>query len=69
MKNIIDEGDELVSVKLIEKNKLEENIENKKRKPVYSGYDDSEFGTGNSFFFLFYFIILLHNVIFFFFHL
>jgi hypothetical protein len=41
-----DEGDELVNVNLMDTEKTRENIENRKKKPVYQGYDDDEFETG-----------------------
>ena len=37
------EGDELQSTAIAEKEKLRENLENRKHKSVYSGYDDEEF--------------------------
>ncbi|KAF9572069.1 hypothetical protein EC968_010400 [Mortierella alpina] len=43
-----EEGDELINIQLAEKQKLEKNLENKKKKnrPVYSAYDDDEFDSG-----------------------
>ncbi|KAG0212336.1 hypothetical protein BGX28_006480 [Mortierella sp. GBA30] len=43
-----EEGDELINIQLSEKQKLEKNLDNKKKKnrPVYSAYDDDEFATG-----------------------
>ncbi|CAG8494004.1 5653_t:CDS:10 [Diversispora eburnea] len=41
-----DEGDQLVSIQLEEQQRLKKNLENKKKKPVYSGYDDEEFNFG-----------------------
>jgi U4/U6.U5 tri-snRNP-associated protein 1 len=42
----VEEGDQLVSIQLEEKQKLKKNLENKKKKPVYTGYDDEEFNFG-----------------------
>jgi U4/U6.U5 tri-snRNP-associated protein 1 len=33
----------LESVQLAEKSRIEKNLENKKKRPVYTGYDDEEF--------------------------
>ncbi|RHZ86130.1 hypothetical protein Glove_54g37 [Diversispora epigaea] len=41
-----DEGDQLVSIQLEEQQRLKKNLENKKKKPVYTGYDDEEFNFG-----------------------
>ncbi|KTW31568.1 hypothetical protein T552_00206 [Pneumocystis carinii B80] len=41
-----DQGDELENIGLVEKEKLEKNLENKK-KFVYTGYDDDEFSEDN----------------------
>ncbi|CAO3569717.1 unnamed protein product [Mortierella alpina] len=43
-----EEGDELINIQLAEKQRLDKNLENKKKKnrPVYSAYDDDEFGSG-----------------------
>ncbi|KAF9428406.1 hypothetical protein BGZ94_002506 [Podila epigama] len=43
-----EEGDELINIQMSERERLEKNIENKKKKnrPVYSGFDDDEFVTG-----------------------
>ncbi|RIA92964.1 SART-1 protein [Glomus cerebriforme] len=41
-----EEGDQLVSVQLEEQQKLKKNLENKKKKPIYTGYDDEEFNFG-----------------------
>jgi hypothetical protein len=43
---IVEEGDQLVSVQLEEQQKLKKNLENKKKKPIYTGYDDEEFNFG-----------------------
>jgi len=40
-----DEGDELESIHMVAKNKLKENLELKKKKTIYSGVDDEEFGS------------------------
>ncbi|RKP23221.1 SART-1 protein [Syncephalis pseudoplumigaleata] len=40
-----EEGDQLESLQLAEKSKLERNLENKKKRPIYTGYDDEEFST------------------------
>ena len=42
----IEEGDQLVSIQLEERKKLKKNLENKKKKPIYTGYDDEEFNFG-----------------------
>lgn len=42
----VEEGDQLVSVQLEEQQKLKKNLENKKKKPIYTGYDDEEFNFG-----------------------
>ncbi|KAI7816915.1 SART-1 protein [Gamsiella multidivaricata] len=41
-------GDELINIQMSERERLEKNLENKKKKnrPVYSGYDDDEFLMG-----------------------
>ncbi|KAF9580935.1 hypothetical protein BGW38_002224 [Lunasporangiospora selenospora] len=41
-------GDELINVQMSEKQRLDKNLENKKKvnRPVYSGYDDEEFVLG-----------------------
>ena len=44
--NFIEEGDRLVSIQLEEKQRLKKNLENKKKKPLYTGYDDEEFLIG-----------------------
>ncbi|GBC04195.1 hypothetical protein RclHR1_05560015 [Rhizophagus clarus] len=41
-----EEGDQLISVQLEEQQKLQKNLENKKKKPIYTGYDDEEFNFG-----------------------
>ncbi|ORX94711.1 SART-1 protein [Basidiobolus meristosporus CBS 931.73] len=42
--NILEEnGDELSNIQLEEQEKLRQNIENKKKRPIYTGYDDEEF--------------------------
>ncbi|CAG8515278.1 7446_t:CDS:10 [Dentiscutata erythropus] len=41
-----EEGDQLVSIQLEEQQRLKKNLENKKKKPVYTGYDDEEFNFG-----------------------
>ncbi|CAG8500422.1 9989_t:CDS:2 [Paraglomus occultum] len=41
-----EEGDRLVSIQLEEKQRLKKNLENKKKKPLYTGYDDEEFLIG-----------------------
>lgn len=43
-----EEGDELINVDMSERERLEKNLENKKKKnrPVYSGLDDDEFTLG-----------------------
>ncbi|KAF9190905.1 hypothetical protein BGZ51_008054 [Haplosporangium sp. Z 767] len=43
-----EEGDELINIQMSEKQRLEKNLENlkKKNKPVYSGFDDDEFVLG-----------------------
>ncbi|KAG0051122.1 hypothetical protein BGZ83_004067 [Gryganskiella cystojenkinii] len=43
-----EEGDELINVQMSERERLEKNLENKKKKnrPVYSGFDDDEFVLG-----------------------
>ncbi|CAG8764014.1 1370_t:CDS:2, partial [Acaulospora morrowiae] len=41
-----EEGDQLISIQLEEQNRLKKNLENKKKKPVYTGYDDEEFNFG-----------------------
>ncbi|KAK9768601.1 hypothetical protein K7432_000663 [Basidiobolus ranarum] len=42
--NILEEeGDELTNIQLEEQEKLRQNIENKKKRPIYTGYDDEEF--------------------------
>lgn len=40
-----EEGDELINIQMSERERLEKNLENKKKKnrPVYSGFDDDEF--------------------------
>ena len=43
---IEEESDQLVSVQLEERQKLKKNLENKKKKPIYTGYDDEEFNFG-----------------------
>ncbi|KAI8603911.1 SART-1 protein [Dissophora ornata] len=44
-----EQGDELINIQMTEQERLEKNLENKKKKnrPVYSGYDDDEFVLGN----------------------
>ncbi|KAI9594173.1 SART-1 protein [Syncephalis fuscata] len=39
------EGDQLESIHLAEKSRLERNLENRKKRPIYTGYDDEEFST------------------------
>jgi len=46
VKLFIEEGDQLVSIQLEERQKLKKNLENKKKKPIYTGYDDEEFNFG-----------------------
>ncbi|CAG8728853.1 38843_t:CDS:10 [Gigaspora margarita] len=41
-----EEGDQLVSIQIEEQQRLKKNLENKKKKPVYTGYDDEEFNFG-----------------------
>lgn len=43
-----EEGDELINIQMTEQQRLEKNLENKKKKnrPVYSAYDDDEFTSG-----------------------
>ncbi|CAG8460709.1 22571_t:CDS:10 [Cetraspora pellucida] len=41
-----EEGDQLISIQLEEQQRLKKNLENKKKKPVYTGYDDEEFNFG-----------------------
>ncbi|KAF9099428.1 hypothetical protein BGX23_002446 [Mortierella sp. AD031] len=43
-----EEGDELINIQMTEQQRLEKNLENKKKKnrPVYSAYDDDEFTFG-----------------------
>ncbi|KAF9346395.1 hypothetical protein BGX26_002112 [Mortierella sp. AD094] len=43
-----EEGDELINIQMSEQQRLEKNLENKKKKnrPVYSGFDDDEFVLG-----------------------
>ncbi|KAF9921959.1 hypothetical protein FBU30_007986 [Linnemannia zychae] len=43
-----EEGDELINIQMSEQERLEKNLENKKKKnrPVYSAYDDDEFTFG-----------------------
>ncbi|CAG8585107.1 1902_t:CDS:10, partial [Racocetra fulgida] len=41
-----EDGDQLVSIQLEEQQRLKKNLENKKKKPVYTGYDDEEFNFG-----------------------
>ncbi|KAI1298503.1 hypothetical protein EDD11_006784 [Mortierella claussenii] len=43
-----EEGDELINVQMSDQQRLEKNLENKKKKnrPVYSGFDDDEFVGG-----------------------
>ncbi|KAI8360117.1 SART-1 protein [Mortierella sp. GBAus27b] len=42
-------GDELINIQMAEHDRLHKNIENKKKagRPVYTGYDDDEFVSGN----------------------
>ncbi|KAI8814202.1 SART-1 protein [Cladochytrium replicatum] len=42
-----EQGDELVSIALAEKEALAKNLENKTKKPGYVGYDDDEFNNPN----------------------
>ena len=59
-----DEGDELESIHMVAKNKLKENLELKKKKTIYSGVDDEEFGSDgciNPFLFFFFFSLLFHS--------
>ena len=38
-----EEGDQLESVQLAERSRLQHHLDNKKKRPVYTGYDDEEF--------------------------
>ncbi|OZJ04934.1 hypothetical protein BZG36_02661 [Bifiguratus adelaidae] len=42
-----EEGDELTNVNLEERERLQKNLENRRKKPGYTGYDDEEFTLGS----------------------
>jgi U4/U6.U5 tri-snRNP-associated protein 1 len=42
-----EEGDELLNVNMVEHKKAQENVENRKKKPGYTAYEDDEFSINN----------------------